>query len=378
MNSKHARILRTLTLTLFCLLLGPKAARAYEMFGHAGWNIGANTSQPVYGFPGAGSYREDPNNLHMLYSVHQGKYGLVYVNKATGKCLIMHGEHNGAPVGHWDCEPTDPKMNWRAREVGGGAWLFQNTKFGGQCIDAPVRAHNGLVHGYRCDPHNENQKFWRLGVHHSQDPAPWLPKVIATTNWSQLSLWNGYSLNTNHSSRFASQHGPVIGLRDGDLSDGDQDFRFEKLDNGSYLLRQGSLNKCLDSTSGYHQGANPIAHPCNPGNSNQHWEKLNRTNGSFLLRRKGSNLCLDSSGGDRNGQWTHLWTCEGWNKNQQFRFGDVNKLDAFYDYEVWLVARKRPSWIPVDLRPGHAFVGLVGRRRDNGHWAPGTHLFLLA
>lgn len=117
-------------------------------------------------------------------------------------------------------------------------------------------------------------------------------------------------------------------------------------------------------------GANPIAHPCDLNNPNQRWEKVVVPGGQFLLRRKGTNLCLDSTGGDRNGQWTHLWTCEGNNQNQRFKFGNTNKIDAFYDYEVWLVSRKRPTWIaPVDgqgIAPGHAFIGVVGRRRDNG------------
>ena len=212
MNSTYARILRTLTLTLFCLLLGPKAARAYEILGHAGWSVSADTQHLLWSNPSTKVYRENTRDARQLHTIRSGnRGGIMYVNKATGGCLHAHDRRNGA---------------------------------------------------------------------------------------------------------------------------------------------------------------NPIAHPCDLNNPNQRWEKVVVPGGQFLLRRKGTNLCLDSTGGDRNGQWTHLWTCEGNNQNQRFKFGNTNKIDAFYDYEVWLVSRKRPTWIaPVDgqgIAPGHAFIGVVGRRRDNG------------
>ena len=58
--------------------------------------------------------------------------------------------------------------------VGGGAYLFENMAYRNQCLDNPYRSNGGLLHMYRCDGNNYNQKFWRVQTHGGyQDGAPW-------------------------------------------------------------------------------------------------------------------------------------------------------------------------------------------------------------
>ena len=367
MNSRYTHILHTLTLTLLCLLLGPKAARAYEILGHAGWSVSADTQHLLWSNPSTKVYRENTRDARQLHIVRQGnRGGIMYVNKATGGCLLAHAGHNGAGAGFWgQCNPNDPKMNWYREHVGGGDHRLRNVAYPSQCLDAAVNQEGGNVHMWQCL--NVPAQRFRIV------PVQITSHVTSVSGWSQLTLWNGYSLKTNHDTRFTGQYGPVIGLWDANVNDNDQDFRFEAMSDGGYMLRQSSLSKCLDSTNNLQKWSQPIVYPCDVNNANQRWEKVVVPGGQFLLRRKGTNLCLDSTGQDRNGQKTHLWTCEGNNQNQRFKFGDANKLDAFYDYEVWLVARKAPTTTGIidwEFSPGHAFIGLVGRRRDNGQWAP--------
>ena len=170
--------LRTLVVAILLLTFGASHAQAYEMFGKEAWNVGGNVDNPAYGRPRAGVYREDANNMHLLHSVHNGKYGKVYVNKTTGKCLIAHGGQNGALAGYWECNPNDPKMNWKLHHIGGGAYLFESLAYRNQCLDNPYRSHNGLVHLYRCNDQNYNQKFWRVQTHGGhQDGAPWQVEI---------------------------------------------------------------------------------------------------------------------------------------------------------------------------------------------------------
>ena len=166
--------LRTLIVAILLTTFGASHAAAYEMFGKEAYNVGGHVDRPLYGQPGAAVFQENHDNPHLLHSVHQGHHGLMYVNKATGKCLLAHNGNNGALTGYWDCEPGDAKMNWKLHSVGGGAYLFENMRYRGQCLDNPIRNNGGLLHMYRCDGNNYNQKFWRVTTHGGwQDPAPW-------------------------------------------------------------------------------------------------------------------------------------------------------------------------------------------------------------
>ena len=352
--------IRTLLWAAFFLVLGPKTLRAAEILGHAGWSVSADQSELIWSNPSTKVYRENTRDARQLHTIRQGnRGGIMYINQATGGCLLAHDRYNGAPVGYWHrCNPNDPKMNWYREHVGGGDHRLRNVAYPSQCLDAAVNQEGGNVHMWQC----LNVSAQRFRIVQVQTT----PHVTSVSKPFQLTLWNGYSLKTNHTPRFAGQYGPVIGLWDGKVDDPDQDFRFEAMSDGGYMLRQGSLNKCLDSTNDLVQKANPIAYPCDVHNPNQRWEKVVVPGGQFLLRRKGTNLCLDSTGQDRNGQKTHLWTCEGNNQNQRFQFGSMDRLDAFYDYEVWLVARRRPRQVPYDGSPGHAFIGVTGINKVTG------------
>ena len=172
--------LRTLVTATLLTTFGASHAQAYEMFGKEAWNVGSHVDAPAYGRPSAAVFREDANNPHLLHSVHQGQYGKMYVNKATGKCLIAHGNNAGALVGYWECNSNDPKMNWKLHHIGGGAYLFESVAYRGRCMDNPVRQNAGLVHLWYCDGKNYNQKFWRVQTHGGhQDGAPWYVPPVA-------------------------------------------------------------------------------------------------------------------------------------------------------------------------------------------------------
>jgi hypothetical protein len=49
------------------------------------------------------------------------------------------------------------------------------------------------------------------------------------------------------------------------------------------------------------------------------------------------------------------------------------QVETFSDYEVWIVARRRPNGIPFDdgrFAPGHAFIGIIARSSINGAYKP--------
>ena len=358
--------IRTLCLAVIFLVLGPKVARANEILGHAGWSVSADPATRVWGNPATKVYRENPRDARQLHTVRSGnRGGVMYVNKATNGCLLAHDGRNGAPAGYWqECQANDPKMNWYREHVGGGDYRLRNVAYPEFCLDAPANQEGGLVHIWQCLD-VPAQRFRLVQA----NPTP---TITGSSDWSQLTLWNGYALDSNNGAKLATQYGPAAGLWDADMESTAQDFRFVSFSDGGFVLQQRSSGKCLDSTTPA-RGANPILHTCSRLNPNQRWEKVPVPGGQFHLRRKGTNLCLDSTGDEYNGRRTHLWTCEGGNQNQRFQFKNTNRIDEFYDYEVWLVARKAPTmtgFINWEFSPGHAFIGIVGRRRDNNQWAP--------
>ena len=131
---------RALWLAALCVLIGPKAVRANEILGHAGWSVSADSTTLVWSNPGTKVSRENQRDARQLHTVRSGnRGGVMYVNKATNGCLLAHGGHNGAPAGYWqECQANDPKMNWYREHVGGGDYRLRNVAYPEFCLDAPA------------------------------------------------------------------------------------------------------------------------------------------------------------------------------------------------------------------------------------------------
>jgi hypothetical protein len=72
---------------------------------------------------------------------------------------------------------------------------------------------------------------------------------------------------------------------------------------------------------------------------------------------------------------TYMALCNTNDPHQKIKYipKATAQAERFYNYEVWLVARKRPNIIPIDNynpAPGHAFIGLVARSNITGAWKP--------
>ena len=310
------KILAICTLASVFVFTPGLAQAATYMFHHDSQALNTN-----YNFSKTGgqyrmsTYQVDEHDLDQHFEVLQNGDGVMLKHKSTGKCLQANEIRQGGAVTVGRCNSTYATQQWRVTHLGGHVRTLQvkGTNF---CLDNYNRQNEGGTHLWGCNGANPNQRW----VMHDVSSKTITPTPVPQ-GFRHLVLASGQALNTNTGPLFdganGSPWGPHVGLWQVVGGDQDQLFRFELQPNGYYLVRNQTLNKCLDSTSTLSNGTKAIMYPCDTNNPNQQWHPVAKGNNRFLLRRKDTDFCLDASDNHANGRHTYLWECVG-NGNQVF------------------------------------------------------------